>query len=59
LLASRVASYYAVYGPTGDPSKKMDESRLALLRKIDVAMQEIPELQKAVEKALANVRTKG
>ena len=58
LLASRVASYYSVYGPPGDPSKKMDESRLTLLKKIDAAKDEIPELQKAIEKALANVRTK-
>ena len=58
LLARQAAGYYVVYGPPSDTKKKMDDAGLTLLRKIDAAKDNIPELQKAIEKELANVNGK-
>lgn len=57
LLARRVAHYYVIYGPP-DPSRHMDDARLKILAKINSAKGKMPELQQALEQALANVNSK-
>jgi hypothetical protein len=57
LLARRVAEFYVIYGPP-DSSKHIDDTTLKILRKIDSVKGQIPELQKALQEALANVNSK-
>jgi hypothetical protein len=55
LLARQLASYYAIYGPPGNPKKHISEDRMKTLRAIEQAARDYPVVQAAIEKSQQNV----
>jgi hypothetical protein len=56
LLARSLGSYYVIYGPPDNPTKRISEDRMKFLRQIEDAARTYPVVQAAIEKSKQNVK---